>query len=433
MIVDQAKNSGNGYRERVVDAVLDEYLQGLSAVAIEGPKAVGKTATASRKAATVFEFDRPQVRELAEADFDQLLSSPKPILFDEWQRYPPSQDLIRRAIDTDQSPGQFILTGSASPLSPPTHTGAMRIVRLRMRPMTLFERGVGTARVSLAEMVSGSRPEIRGRSLTNLGGYVDEIFLSGFPAIRSLSDRLRRAQLQGYVDRIVDQDFAEMGLTLRNPVALRRWMAAYAAAISTTAASDRIREAATPEDGTSPAKQTVSAHRDALERMWIVEPVPAWIPSRNHLGQLGVAPKHQLADPALAATLLGLDKRSLLGPNPVGGGNFRDGTFLGALFESLVTLNVRVFADAIDARTSHLRVHRGDHEIDLIVEGQGGQVVALEVKLSGEVDDDDVRHLKWLQREIGDELVDAAIITTGEFAYRRKDGIAVIPAALLGP
>lgn len=431
--MEHAMDRSDAYRERVVDAVLDAYLQGLSAVAIEGPKAVGKTATASRKAATVFELDRPHVRELAEADFGQLLRSPTPILFDEWQRYPPSQDLIRRAVDADTSPGQFILTGSASPSSPPTHTGAMRIVRLRMRPMTLFERGVGAATVSLTEMVAGSRPEVRGQSTTNLEEYADEIFRSGFPAIRSLSDRLRSAQLRGYVDRIVDQDFAELGMTLRKPVALRRWMAAYAAAISTTAAADRIRNAATPKDGTSPAKQTASAYRDALERMWIVEPVPAWIPSRNHLGQLGMAPKHQLADPALAATLLGLDKRSLLGPNLVGGGNFRDGTFLGALFESLVTLNVRVFADAIDARTSHLRVHRGNHEIDLIVEGPGGQIVALEVKLSGDVNDDDVRHLTWLQREIGDDLVDAAVITTGEFAYRRTDGIAVIPAALLGP
>lgn len=424
----------DGYRPRVVDSELDELLQVLPAVALEGPKAVGKTRTASRKAETVYSFDFPQVRELAGADFPQLLGAQRPILFDEWQRYPPSWDFIRRAVDDDGSPGQFLLAGSSAPTTAPTHSGAGRIVRLRIRPMTLAERDVGTPSASLAQMIAGARPDVRGRSSVGLNEYVDEIFLSGFPAIRSLPDRARRAQLQGYVDRIVDRDFGEMGFTVRNPPALRRWLAAYAAASSTNAAFDRIRDAATSGEGAKPAKQTVSAYRDILEKMWIADPVPAWIPTRNHLGKLGIAPKHQLADPALAVTLLGLDKQSLLGPSDrPRRGNFRDGTFLGAMFESLVTLSVRVFATAAEARTSHLRTHGGKHEVDLIVEGAGGAVVAFEVKLSGEVDDNDVRHLKWLQRELGDELVDAAVITTGEFAYRRADGIAVIPAASLGP
>lgn len=155
-----------------------------------------------------------------------------------------------------------------------------------------------------------------------------------------------------------------MGRPVCNPVALRRWIRAYAAAVSTTASFETIRDAATNGQRGKPVKSTTTAYRDILERLWIIDPVPAWLPTRNHLAALAVAPKHQLADPALAARL----------------------------------------------------------------------VVAVEVKMGAVVTDENVRHLHWLRAQLGDaELLDAIVISTGARAYRRSDGIGIIPATLLGP
>jgi hypothetical protein len=210
-------------------------------------------------------------------------------------------------------------------------------------------------------------------------------------------------------------------------------MAAYAAATATTASYEKIRNAATSDQGEKPTRATAQPYRDILERLWILDPIPSWLPTRNRLARLASPPKHHLADPALAARLLGVDASALLDARAIGPRvTPRDGTLLGALFESLATLCVRVYAQHAEARTAHLRTWSGDKEIDLIVE-RGRAVVALEVKLGPVPDDRDVRHLLWLQKELGDDLVDAVVVTTGETAYRRPDGIAVVPAALLGP
>jgi hypothetical protein len=161
--------------------------------------------------------------------------------------------------------------------------------------------------------------------------------------------------------------------------------------------------------------------------------LPAWVTSRNHLTRLTVGPKHHLVDPALAARLLGIDGGALLSGQTVGPTIPRDGSLLGAFFEALVTLDVRVYAQGAEARVRHLRTKRGEREIDLVVVRDDQRVVAIEVKLSYEVDDEDVVHLQWLADKLGPDLLDAVVITTGEQAYRRKDGIAVVPAALLGP
>ncbi|MCC6242758.1 MAG: DUF4143 domain-containing protein, partial [Gemmatimonadaceae bacterium] len=251
-----------------------------------------------------------------------------------------------------------------------------------------------------------------------------------------------RAQLDGYLAAIVDRDIPEFGRVVRQPQTLRRWLKAYAAATSTTASLETIRDAATGGEGEKPARSTSIQYREILERLWIIDDVPAWLPSRNSMTSLLQAPKHQFADPALAARLLGATEASLLdgrvvtrvferpGTDPA---KPRDGAMLGRLFESLMTLDLRVYAQASEASVRHLRSFNGRHEIDLIVERADQRVLAVEVKLSASVTDDDVKHLHWLQREIGDDLIDAIIITTGPYAYRRADGVGVVPAALLGP
>jgi hypothetical protein len=302
-----------------------------------------------------------------------------------------------------------------------------------MRPLSLAERSPGTATVSLAELLSGARPALGGSSPLTLEDYTNEIVRSGFPGIRVLPERPLRAQLDGYLDRVVDRDFDELGHALRNPAALRRWMAAYAAATSTMVSYERIRDASAAGSERSPAKTTVIPYRDILERLFILDAVPGWQPTRNHIRRLALPPKHHLADPALAARLLGATAADLLDGRAPGPALPRDGTLLGALFESLVTLSIRVYAQAAEASVGHFRTFGGEHEADLIVERRDGRVVAIEVKLGASARDDGVRHLRWLQAQLGADLLDAVVVTTGVEAYRRSDGIGVVPAALLGP
>ena len=300
--------------------------------------------------------------------------------------------------------------------------------------MTLTERGLVEPTVSLADLLSGTRPRVSGGSPVGLAQYADELVAGGFPGVRALPAHARPAALTGYLDAIVEREFAEVGHVVRRPRTLRAWLKAYAAATSTTAAYNKILDASSAGHADKPAKTTTIAYRETLERMWLLDPVPAWTGTRSHMASLGQAPKHHLADPALAARLLGVGAGALLdAPNPDGPPVPRDGALLGALFESLVTLCVRTCAGASDARVSHLRTHRGDHEVDLTVTRDDGRMVAFEVKLAPAANDGDVRHLHWLREQVGDDLLDAAVITTGPAAYRRADGIAVVPAALLGP
>ncbi|MCU1492316.1 MAG: hypothetical protein JWO62_80 [Acidimicrobiaceae bacterium] len=422
------------YLPRVVDGELDELMSSLPAIVLEGPRAVGKTETARRRASEVFELDDPAQLEVVAADPGSLVGAVSgTVLFDEWQRHPPLWDFVRRQAEQGAPAGRFLLTGSAIPTTQPVHPGSGRLVELRVRPMSLAERQIDSPVIGLAEMLSGDGRALTGTSAVTLPGYVDEILASGFPGIRPLTGRARRAQLDSYLSRVVDRDFPELGLTIRRPATLRAWLAAYAAATSTTTTYNKLLGAATPGETEKPAKTTTIAYRDVLERLYLVDPVPGWLPTRNRLSRLTQAPKHHLADPALAAHLAGIDAGALLrgeGPQQL---TVRDGSFLGALFESLVTLSVRVYAQASEATVHHLRTRDGDHEVDLIVARRDERVVALEVKLHGAVDDTDVRHLLWLREQLGDDLLDAAVITAGDRAYRRMDGIAVIPAALLGP
>ncbi len=424
------------YLPRVVDQELDELFcsaGGVAAVALEGPKAVGKTETALRRAKTTFHLDDPGAVEILRADPQRLIRGDRPILVDEWQRFPSSWDVVRRAVDQNRAGGQFLLTGSAAPIEQPTHSGAGRIVTLRMRPLSVAERGLVIPTVSIARLLQGGRPPVDGSSRIGLDQYVEEIVASGFPAIRQLSARARRLELDAYIERITERDFEEMGRKVRNEGALRRWMAAYAAATSTAASYEVIRDAATPGEGDKANKITLMGYRRVLEQLWIIDQVPAWLPTRNHLSRLGSAPRHHLADPALAARLLGVDAAALIANARVGPTIPRDGTFLGALFESLAVLSVRVYAQPAGARVGHLRTHSGDHEVDIVVENDDGRIIAIEVKLVEVPDNRDLQHLRWLSEKLGPDLLDAVVITTGPEAYRREDGIAVVPLALLGP
>lgn len=423
----------DGYRRRIIDTELDELLPGLAAVAIEGAKGVGKTATAQRRADIVYALDDNEQWQLLSADPGLVARGDGAVLIDEWQRLPAVWDTVRRSVDRDPRPGRFILAGSALPTDTPMHSGAGRIVQVRMWPMSLAERGICETTVSLHDLLSGNKSPIEGESRVDLPAYVEEIVGSGFPGIRPLPERARRAQLDGYIARIVERDFPEQGHQVRRPATLRAWLTAYAAATGTTAAYSAILDAATAGETEKPAKTTTIAYRDVLSQLWLLDPVPGWLPVDNAFSRLAQAPKHYLVDPALSARLLDLTSQSLLS----GAGSSVKVSYstnlLGQLFEALMALSLRIYAQANEARLHHLRTRSGDHEVDFIVTGPGGRIVALETKLAATVDEKDVKHLRWLGSKLGDQLADAVLITTGTYAYRRSDGIAVVPAALLGP
>ena len=393
---------------------------------------MGKTSTALRRARTVHDLDDPETMALVEADPGRLVKGEPPVFIDEWQRYPPSWDLVRRAVDRGAGPGSFLLAGSASPRTAPTHSGAGRIVTLRMRPMSLFERSAAQPSVSLARMLAGSRPDIDGETDVALDDYVREIEASGFPGMRSADPDVRPDLLDGYLDRATDHDLVLMGHRVRRPGMVRRWLAAYAAATSTVASYETVRDAATGGESAKPAKTTTTLYRDLLEAMWLVDPLPAWWPLGNPMSRLKRGPKHHLADPALAARLVGATAAGLVSGSPAVPRGLGAGPLLGALFESLVTLDVRVYAQAAGASVGHLRTWNDDREIDLVVE-RDRRLLAVEVKLATTAGRDDTSHLRWLADRLGPDLADAMIVTTGRHAYRDRDGIAVVPAALLGP
>lgn len=422
------------YLPRVVDAELTLLLSQLPAVWIDGPKGVGKTATAGQRAATARHLDRPEVHALVRADLQAGISGPAPVLLDEWQLVPEVWDAVRRAVDDDPAPNRFILTGSATDSGTRTHSGAGRIVSRRMRPMTLPERGISTPTVSLRAMLEiGSSTPVAGTSEMRLADYASEILRSGFPGLRHLDGRALTTQLDGYLARVVESDMAEAGLRVRRPDTLTNWLRAYAAATSTTASWEKIRAAAHPGHAEKPARSTTVPYIEALTRIRILDGIEAWSPTGNRFARLAASPKHHLADPALAARLLGVSNRDLMQGSRGLEALPSDGPFLGALFESLCALTVRVFAQAAFADVRHFREYSGRHEVDFIVLRDDGKVIAVESKIAASVDDGDVKHLHWLESQMPGQVIDKVILTTGPTAYRRTDGVAVVPLALLGP
>lgn len=418
------------YVPRVVDAQLDELLPQLPALLLDGPKAVGKTRTAEERATTVWSLHRPAVAAAVAAAPLEALQGDPPVLLDEYQKVDGLWDEVKDFVDRDLTPSRVLLTGSAPPRG--AHSGAGRIPSLRMRPLTLLERGVSQPTVSLQRMFAGSA-EIAGSCSLTLRHYTDLILQSGFPGLQHLTGAALQAQLDGYLDRIVDRDVPEAGLQVRRPATLMAWLRAYAAAVATPTSWDKIRDAASPGHGDKPAKTTTLPYIDVLTQLRILDDLPAWTPSRSHLDRLTQSPKHHLVDPGLAARLTGMTRSSLLAG---AGESFtpHDGTYLGQLFESLATMSMRVFAGPSAAHVSHLRLGSGRREVDLIVERDSDRaVVAFEVKVGADVTAADVKHLLWFRERLGDQVADLAVLTTGGHAYRRPDGVAVVPLGLLGP
>jgi len=421
------------YVQRVQEPRIEKFLKGLPAFSIDGAKGVGKTTLAKRYAKTVFQIDNETTASLVLGTPDILKESLKPTLIDEWQSAPSIWNTVRHFVDDDMSPGQFILTGSAAPKKAGLHSGSGRIVRIKMRPFSLIERGLSPQLISLSGLLSGD-PQTKPQTLeVSQQAYVQEILKSGFPGIRNIADELRKEMLDGYIDNIVEREFEKLGVQIRKPESLRAWLKAYAAAEGSTASYERILNAATPGQDKKPAKATTMSYRDTLSALWILDPIAPWLTEGNLSANLGKSAKHYLVDPALTARLLDITEQRLLnaeGAVHVLGSQTK--TVVGRLFEGLVAQSLKVYADANGVEVRHLRTVRGDHEIDFIIE-KGETLLAVEAKFSPHISNEDVKQLNWLERSLNDRKVVKAVIYTGpHLAQRESDGVLLIPAACLG-
>lgn len=430
------------YLPRIADTQLRWLLAEFGGVLINGARGVGKSTTAGRVASTVYDLDDPEVLAEVTADPHLLVRGEPPILIDEWQRYPESMNLVKLAIDKSASPGQFILTGTPSHnLGTSIHSGAGRLPILQMLPMSLAERALEQPTVSLAELLSGEARDVQGDTTVTRGDYAEQILRSGFPGTRDMSTPSRTRYLDGYIQLLLRRDVPQH-LQLRrqrlSAAVLRQWLVAYSESIATDAYFTHIAKVMERREGGTPDAKSIRTYVEGLQDLGVLDPLPYWPKTSHHIGGIKKRDKHHLVDPGLATLLLDIRQPHVLEENwdvthmdQTGQHRF------GKLFESLVTQSVRAYADACDANTYWLGTtkegKRAQREVDLIIQDSHQRIVAIEVKLGDTVSASDVRHLRWLRGEMGARWADGLVVNTGSHAYRRDDGIAVVPASLLGP
>ena len=417
------------YRARVVDAVLDARLKAVGCVVIEGPKAVGKTATAARRAASEVRLDIDvNAREIARADPSLVLEGTAPRLIDEWQIVPDIWNHVRRAVDDIGKPGQFILTGStAASADSARHSGAGRMSRLAMRPMSLLEAGRSSGSVSLRGLFDET-PARAQRPGSTIPELVDWLCIGGWPA--QVESSVPDAQIahRAYLTELARVDIRMVDGVRRDPQRVQRVLRSLARNIATEAETTTIaRDTSLSADGAAVGRLTVEDYLDALSRLMITEDLGAWAPSLRSRARLRSKPVRHLADPCLAVAALRASPKALLA----------DWNYTGLLFESMALRDVRVYVDAIGGTTYHYRDSNG-LEVDIIVELDDGRWGAIEVKLGeNRIDEGAESLVRFAQTidpgSVGQPSFLAVLTGANVFATRRPDGIDVIPITALGP
>lgn len=421
------------YEKRLIDSILKEYVDELPAILLEGAKAVGKTETCKQLASTEYSMDNAAQRELLQNNPDIILQNAKPVLIDEWQLAPSLWSYVRHAVDDGLPNGSVLFTGSSIRVNSRVHSGAGRIIRLKLRPYSIEERNLSDSYIRIEDLFNfDSKATVNGETDKTLVDYLDEIYRSGFPGIRNKSERIQKVLLKSYVTNIAEHEFEENGFKILNPHSLLAWMRIYAASIGTETKQSTLINAATASDAI-PSAPTVSKYREALEILDITDEVQPFLPMGKIYGNLAKGTKHFMLDPAIALSLLGVEKDELIDYQvPKYVSKFHQ-TLTGQLIESFVYQSLVVYADVNDAQLSYYRNSRGTREIDFILQ-KGHRLILFEVKTNPDVRDWYVRHLNWFEDEIGDEFkVTKVLLNTGRYAYtRQEDHVHVIPLALLG-
>ena len=419
--------SRSAYHARIADSELRERLEAASVVVIEGPKACGKTATARQIAASEVLLDVDEAARQAVAVNPALvLAGKSPRLIDEWQTEPALWNHVRRAADDNALPGRFILTGSAVPADDITrHTGAGRISRLRLRPMTLFELGFSSGEIALQHLLEGRFPKDGAAPRHALDELVAQLCRGGWPGDLRRSDRACLRAHIDYLDELRRADVSRVDGVRRDPEGVGRLLRSLARNVATEASAAAL--AADADGDSGPLHEaTVRGYLQALGRLMVYEEQPAWAAHLRSRSALRQAPKRHFADPSLAVAALGATPGRLL----------TDLSLLGLLYESLVYHELVVYAGAAEATVHHYRDNTG-LEVDAVVQTRQGDWCAFEVKLgAGQVDAAAATLLKLKARidemRTGPLRMLGVIVGTG-YGYQRADGVAVIPVSALGP
>ena len=419
-----------GYRPRIIDNKIEEYLGVFGALCIEGPKWCGKTWTSSFHSRSEIYLGDPagnfQNRNLAELSPDLVLQGEPPRLIDEWQEVPPLWDAVRFHVDQSSEKGLFILTGSSTPNHKGIlHSGAGRIARIRMRPMSLYESGDSSGMVSLGDlcadrMESVMTGEVR---LTDLVGY---ILRGGWPASLGLSIKEASLLPRQYLDAIVDDDVYRIDGVKRDTTKIRLLLRSLARNESTTATNRSLKNDVKEKDDEDIDVDTIASYLDIFSRLFLIEnqqPCSSKIRSSVRVKQ---AEKRHFADPSLAAALLGATEEKLLG----------DLNTLGFLFEALCERDLRIYTDAFGGQLYHYQDYQ-NREVDAVIQLPGGEWCAFEIKLGANQIDEAAAVLVKLKNDIAKEpggippKVLCVVCGMSNAAYKRADGVYVVPITAL--
>jgi len=414
------------YRSRVADSELIDRLDSTGAVVIEGPKACGKTAMARQiaKSEVLLDIDE-NARAAIAIDPSLVLEGDTPRLLDEWQIEPSIWNHIRRSVDQRQQTGQYILTGSAVPADDISrHTGAGRISRLRLRTMSLFESGFSSGKISIASLLSGQFSTSPPADI-DIKTLAEHICIGGWPGSLDLGIKAGLNAQRDYLEEIQRLDIVRVDQVRRDPDNVARVIRSLARNVSTLVSAKTIAADAGGPDGAFD-DDTVRDYLFALRRLMVVEDQPAWAPHMRSRSLLRKSPKRHFVDPSLAVAALRANPERLL----------KDLRFFGFLFESMIVRDLRVYAQAADAKVSHYRDNTG-LEVDAIVESVDGRWCAFEIKLgTGKIDAAAANLIKFKSRidltKCGEPGI-LAVIVNGGYGYMRNDGVAVIPIGVLGP
>ena len=419
-----------GYRPRVVDDRLDVLLNSFGGVEITGAKWCGKTWTALAHARSADNLDDAETFEAALVDPRLVLQGEEPHLVDEWQEAPRIWDAARRFIDAQGGrKGQLILTGSSAPKSTDIHhSGTGRFGKVRMRPMSLFESGNSTGEISLRSLFDGEF--VSARANTEVAEVARWCCRGGWPSIIELEDEYALETPKAYIESVLEVSVPSAGKSSETARRLMRALAANACQAVTYATL--AKDMGGGDEQGAPTRITIESYNDLLEDLYLIESLPGWEPPLRSKRRLRTKPKRTFADPSLAAALLGATPSRLQ----------RDMQTLGCLFENLCLRDVRVYFSAVgEGRVSYFRNDKG-LEVDAVLELGDGRWGAFEVKLSeGKVTDESAGKLLKMRdmvlsnaaAQIEPPSFLALLVGSGKFAYRRDDGVLVVPIALLGP
>lgn len=419
------------YKKRIVDEILRKKLLGKGAVLIEGPKWCGKTTTAEQISKSILYMDAPADKEqnilLADINPSLLLSGETPRLIDEWQIAPKLWDAIRFEVDHRSSEGLFILTGSSVPADTKevTHSGTGRFAWLTMRPMTLYESGESNGSVSLKDLFDNEK-DINGINNLSLEDIAYLCCRGGWPRSVFMNKEVALEQAFDYYDAIVNTDISRVDGVSRNSERAKNLMKSYARNIGTQASLETIKNDIINNDTFSLDTDTVLSYINALKKVFVIEDSPAWNPNLRSKTSIRTSDTRYFVDPSIATATLGLGPKDLL----------NDLNTFGLIFETLCIRDLRVYADSINGAVYHYR-DATDLECDAVIHLRNGEYGLIEIKLGGDklIESGAETLIKLKNRIDTSKMKNPAFLmvltSTGKYAYKREDGVLVVPIGCL--